>query len=294
MADDALAQRVDAVQRWAAFTADPRGGNPAGVVLDADDWPEASMQQVAAAVGYSETAFVTDREDDPDGTLALRVRFFAPAGEVPFCGHATLATAVSLVDRYGPRPLRFSTNGGEVGVRTSREPDGTVRATLTSVEPSVAEADPADVSVVLGCLGWTPEDLDEALPPRVAFAGAHHLVLSTPDRERLRALTYDVAPLRDLMQERGWTTVHVAFRQNRHTFDVRDLFPVGGVVEDPATGAAGAAFGAYLRSLGLVDLPARVILHQGEELGRRSLLLVDVPPSGPVEVTGTAVPMTVP
>lgn len=73
-------------------------------------------------------------------------------------------------------------------------------------------------------------------------------------------------------------------------FHARDPFPVGGVVEDPATGAAAAAFGGYLRCLGLVDQPTRVRIRQGEDMGRPSRLLVDVAPDDPrVRVTGQAV-----
>jgi PhzF family phenazine biosynthesis protein len=73
-------------------------------------------------------------------------------------------------------------------------------------------------------------------------------------------------------------------------FHVRDPFPVGGVVEDPATGAAAAAFGHYLRELRLIEPPARLTLHQGDDLGRPSVLTVDVGAADPrIKVSGTAV-----
>ena len=62
--------------------------------------------------------------------------------------------------------------------------------------------------------------------------------------------------------------------------------------EDPATGAAAAAFGGYLRELGLVTPPVTLRLHQGHDLGRPSLLTVHVPEDAPgIRVTGTAVPI---
>ena len=79
-------------------------------------------------------------------------------------------------------------------------------------------------------------------------------------------------------------------RDSTPTFHARNPFPVGGVVEDPATGAAAAAFGAYLRALELVTPPARMTLLQGEDMGRPSLLLVDIAPGdGAIDVTGPAV-----
>ena len=68
-----------------------------------------------------------------------------------------------------------------------------------------------------------------------------------------------------------------------------DLFPVGAITEDPATGAAAAAVGAYLRMLGLVEPPARVLIHQGRHVGRPGLLTVDIPAAGGVVVSGPAV-----
>ena len=78
------------VRRYAAFSDDPQGGNPAGVVLDATGLDDAAMLAIAAEVGYSETAFIT--EDRGGGTY--RVRYFSPLAEVSFCGHATVATAL--------------------------------------------------------------------------------------------------------------------------------------------------------------------------------------------------------
>ena len=86
--------------------------------------------------------------------------------------------------------------------------------------------------------------------------------------------------------------MQLAWRESATVFHVRDPFPPGGVVEDPATGAAAAALGGYLRELGLVAPPAALVLHQGDDLGRPSLLRVHVPAGrGGIDVTGHAVPM---
>lgn len=74
-------------------------------------------------------------------------------------------------------------------------------------------------------------------------------------------------------------------------YEARNPFPVGAIVEDPATGSAAASTGAYLRALGLVVPPTRITIRQGRHLGRPSLLLVDVPASGGITVTGTATPI---
>ena len=269
------------ILRYAAFTDTPSGGNPAGVVLDASGLDDAAMQAIAADVGYSETAFVTGGE----GT-DLDVRYFSPLAEVPFCGHATIATGVAWGDRHGPGVLRLSTPAGLVEVEVA---DGV--ATLTSVAPSSAPLEDADLDELLEALRWSRADLDPELPPRVGYAGAHHPVLAAGASERLAALDYDFERLAALMAARDWTTIQLVHREGPDRFRSRNPFPPGGVVEDPATGAAAAAFGGYLRELGAVEPPATVTLRQGIELGRPSLLTVRIPGAGGISVSGSAVPI---
>ncbi|MEU5211706.1 PhzF family phenazine biosynthesis isomerase [Streptomyces sp. NPDC020742] len=286
---------ADAVEvlRYAAFTTDPAGGNPAGVVLDAEGLDDEQMLAVAARVGYSETAFVTAL--DP-AARRYRLRYFSPRAEVAFCGHATIATAVALASRTGTGELVFDTPAGEIRVGTTAD-GGPVRATLTSVPAHSRPAADTHLAPVLRALGWSPDDLDPGLPPHIAFAGNDHLVLAVRSRAQLTALDYDFDALHAVMREYGWTTVHLVHRPDPGRLDVhaRDPFPVGGVVEDPATGAAAAAFGGYLRALGLVTEPVQVHIRQGEDMGRPSDLFVDVrPDEARVRVSGAAVPLPAP
>ncbi|WAZ26200.1 PhzF family phenazine biosynthesis protein [Streptomyces cinnabarinus] len=279
------------VLRYTAFSSSPDGGNPAGVVLDATGLDDHDMLAIAADLGYSESAFLTEEPEGIDGQRgrAYRVRYFSPKAEVPFCGHATVATAIALAERIGPGELVFATRAGTVPVRVTEE-GGTVTATLTSVEPHVEEIADADLSEALAALGWPATDLDPAFLPRTAFAGARHLVLAAATRERLADLAYDFARLEALMHRLDLTTVQLVWRESATVFHVRDPFPVGGVVEDPATGAAAAAFGAYARELGLVPEDSVLTLHQGEDLGRPGELTVTLRAGDPrVRVGGTGV-----
>ncbi|MFG2042097.1 PhzF family phenazine biosynthesis protein [Dactylosporangium sp. NPDC048998] len=269
------------ILRYSAFTDDPAGGNPAGVVLDATELVEADMQRIAADVGYSETAFLT-----PRGGRAAAVRYFSPLAEVPFCGHATIATAVAYAERFGDGPIGLAAPVGDIAVETAGG-----SATLRSVAPA-SKALAGDVAArLLTALRYEPEDLDPALPLRVAYAGAWHPVVAAASRERLAELDYDEPALRELMAEQGWTTVDLVWRESETAFHARNPFPPGGVYEDPATGAAAAAFGGYLRELGLVAVPATLTVHQGHDMGRPSLLRVglDADPATGVTVTGRAV-----
>lgn len=308
--DTGGAAELPAVLRYTAFDTAGTGGNAAGVVLDARGLDDRRMQAIAADVGYSETAFLIGPgavggngrgggRDHDDGTDAgdvpavrRAIRYFSPQAEVAFCGHATIATAVALAERQGTGKLVLDTMAGEVTVRTRVE-DGRILATLTSVAPAVRPVDDADLAAALAALRWKPAELDPALPPRIANAGNDHLVLAASSRGRLADLGYDREGLGALMARRGWTTVHLVWREAGDVFHARDPFPPGGVYEDPATGAAAAAFGAYLRDLGLVRPPARITVLQGEDMGRPSRLLVDIPPgiATGIGVSGTAAPI---
>jgi len=276
------------VLRLAAFTEDPSGGNPAGVVLGAQGLSEAEMLAIAARVGYSETAFLTPRP----GRAGHDVRYFSPLAEVSFCGHATIASGVALAWRDGPGELVLHTAAGPVPVRTERDEAGIVTATLTSVAPRVDRVDAGALARALAALGWSESELDAALPPRIAYAGARHLVLAAATRERLADLDYDFNALRALMREQDWVTLQLVWRESELRFHARNPFPPGGVVEDPATGAAAAALGAYLRELGAVTPPVTVIVRQGEDMGRPSTLRVGIDPQAErpgIAVSGAAV-----
>ncbi len=274
---------MSAPLRYSAFTDDPSGGNPAGVVLDADGLDDDGMLAIAAELGYSESAFVRPRSGNE-----YDIRYFSPLAEVAFCGHATIATGVAMAERNGPGRIVFHTQGGEVPVDTSVETAG-VTATLTSVAPYVEDAPETLLEPALQALGYGAEDLDPQLPPKVGFAGVRHLIIGVATRERLARLEYDFEGLQRLMLNHDLTTVDLVWREDATTFQSRNPFPVGGVVEDPATGAAAAAFGAYLRELGLVTTPATVTIHQGVDMGRPSLLTVEIGDEPQLRVTGRAV-----
>lgn len=269
--------------RYSAFTETPAGGNPAGVWLG-DTLPDpAEMQAIAAEVGYSETAFVVPRTGK-----RKTVRYYSPEAEVPFCGHATIASGVVLGLTEGAGRYVFGTAAGEVTVAVAQDGEHWVAA-LTSVDTRQKTASEALVADALAALDWQPGELDDRIPPVCAYAGAWHLVLAVKNRGRLARLSYDFDALKALMLEHDLTTVQLIWRENDHTFHSRNPFPVGGVVEDPATGAAAAAFGGYLRDAGLIRVPASLVLHQGDDMGRPSLLAVEVPESGGITVRGTAV-----
>ncbi|MCS5498029.1 PhzF family phenazine biosynthesis protein [Cnuibacter physcomitrellae] len=264
------------------------GGNPAGVVLEAGGLDDAAMLRLAAEVGYSETAFVREIVDD-GAVRRVRIRYFSPEAEVPFCGHATIATAVALAKRDGAGELLFETPAGDVAIATSTV-GGEPTAAFTSVEPRLTALDDAVLGRLLDLLGLTAAQLDPAHPPRAAFAGNVHPIVVVADRATFDGFGFDPRAMRALMDEQGWagtvTVLHPLVAGA--VYEARNLFPVGEITEDPATGSAAASTGAYLRELGVLTPPAEVEIRQGAHVGRPSLLRVTVPPTGGIVVRGTA------
>lgn len=275
------------VLRYTAFAAEPGGGNPAGIVLDAAGMTEDEMLAVAQQVGYPETAFVVART--PDG---VRLRYFSPAAEVPFCGHATVATAVVLAGHEGLGTRVFSTAAGDVSVVATTAADGNVQVAMTSVEPATRPIDPERWERLAAVLGLVDADVADGFPVLESFAGNWHPVVVLADVELFHQFRFDPAALADLKRESGWAgTVTVLHRTAPREYEARNLFPAGRITEDPATGSAAASTGAYLREVGAVSPGDRVVVRQGRHVGRPSVLLVDVPATGGITVTGGATPI---
>ncbi|UPL15018.1 PhzF family phenazine biosynthesis protein [Microbacterium galbinum] len=276
------------ILRYSAFAATPDGGNPAGVVLDAAGLDDERMLRIAADVGYSETAFVTERSA-VDGVPHHRVRYFSPGAEVPFCGHATVATAVALAERDGAGTVVFETAAGPVALESVADAAGAITVSFTSVEPQVRELDPAVRDRLLDLLGLTVADVDPRFPVQESFAGNWHPIIVVADRELFHQFRFRPADVADLMRAQGWLgTVTVLHAHDSTAFEARNLFPVGRITEDPATGSAAASTGAYLREHGYAGETIRI--RQGAHVGRPSELIVTIPESGGIVVAGGAFP----
>ncbi len=273
------------VLRIAAFSDGDTGGNPAGVVI-ADALPgDSEMQRIAAEVGFSETAFAAALGSEGTG---WRVRYFSPAAEVPFCGHATIALGAGLALKHGDGVFALTLNHAEITVEGRRDAVG-IAAALQSPPTYSTAASPELIASVLDLFGYTHDDLDPRIPPALAHGGANHIVLCLKTREALAAMRYDLNEGRNLMNREGVVTIMLAYAETPQRFHTRNPFAFGGVYEDPATGAATAAFAGYLRDIawphnGVIDIV------QGEDMGMRSLIRAEIStvPNSSIRVSGTA------
>jgi PhzF family phenazine biosynthesis protein len=268
-------------ERIAAFSNGKSGGNPAGVVVCPTMPEPTAMQRLAAEIGYSETAFAA-----PDGD-AWRVRYFAPRVEVDFCGHATIALGAALARRKGPGAFTLKLNRARITVegRFSEVDWGAAFLSPPTRSAPVAEGTLAET---LALFGLTQDDLDRRLPPSVAHGGGDHLVIALKQRSALRAMRYDIDAGRALAAREGFVTFALVHAETPRLFHARNAFPIGGVREDPATGAAAAALAGYLRDLGWSHGGA-VSIRQGDDMGVPCRIEVRVTPErgAGVEVSGS-------
>lgn len=255
------------------------------MILDATGVSSLEMLRVAGEIGYSETAFLL-----PKSEREFAIRYFSPQAEVDFCGHATVAATVALAEhRLGAGDVFLHTNVGEIKVAVADTAQG-LCATLTTVTPDVATLDLH--AELLATLDWDANDLDPSLPMGLAYGGLWHPILWAASRERLAELDYDFDALKALMLREGWGTVSLLYRESPTLIHSRNAFPIGGVVEDPATGAAAAALGGFLRKHELLPADGRFTVMQGEDMGQPCQIEVDASGELGIRVSGTACAIT--
>lgn len=272
------------ILKIASFSDGEQGGNPAGVAFY-DELPSADiMQKIAFDVGFSETAFASPVE----GENNWRVRYFSPESEVPFCGHATIALGAALARREGAGVYNLTLN--EASISVEGEASGIGFSSALQSPPTISAAlDNEELKSLLALFGLEFAQLDMSIPPAKIHGGADHYVLALQSRDDLSTMDYDLAAGRTFMDERGLITIMLVFKEHNRKFHTRNAFASGGVFEDPATGAASAAFAGYLRDISWPHENNFQII-QGEDMGMKSIINVDLTDEtgASIRVSGTA------
>lgn len=275
-----------------AFTATPLQGNPAAVVLDAAGLADRTMQAIAREMNLSETAFVSPPQS---GEADFAARFFTPVREIPLPGHPVIATAQALADtgRWTPAPgrtLRLETRRGVVPV-THRDDAPGPRWIITQPRPEWGRHYAPEVVAPL--LGVALEDI--AGPPQTVGTGTPQLMILVRSPELLNSLHPDLGGLERLTFEGDFFSIHVFALSGRASgtdVHARHFAPAAGVAEDPVTGSASGAMGAYLVRHRRVRTRA-LIAEQGAGVGRPGMVFIEVMGEGDeitaVKVGGQAV-----
>jgi PhzF family phenazine biosynthesis protein len=274
-----------------SFTDAPLAGNAAGVVPDASGLETEQMQAVAAELGASETAFLRP-SDDADRAI----RYFTPSQEVDLCGHATVASH-ALLAMEGELDEGEHTLETQVGV-LDIEIDGRT-VWMTQNPPEIRELDDLDYGTVADALGTREEGLrglSADLPLARATTGLPFVMIPVEYLADLSEMEPDMAAIEALSDEYDCAGVY-AFTFDtldaESTLHARMFAPGAGVPEDPVTGTASGACGAYLDRFGALDpTPERMRFEQGHFVDRPGLVHVDASDAtaeGRVRVGGEAV-----
>lgn len=245
-----------------AFPRGEAGGNPAGVVLDAEGLDAATMQAIAREVGVSETAFV---QSTPDGH---RVRFFTPRTEVALCGHGTIAT-------YGV----LATQGLADGTYTMHTPAGPQSVTVSdgwvqmSQNPPVF-AGPLPVDRIARVLGMDPSDILAEPAPQGVSTGLLKIHARVVDRRVLDGIDPDwdaIARFGEATSSTGIFAYTLETAEPGHTARCRNFSSAVGA-EDPATGTACGGLASLLVREGLAQPGEELRFEQGDAVGLPSTI----------------------
>ena len=269
-----------------AFTDEPLAGNAAGVVPDAEGLSPEDMQRIARELAVSETAFLL-----PSGPADRKVRYFTPTQEVDLCGHATVASHAHLYEDgvVDPGVHSLETNVGILEVEVTE--DGTVWMTQDAPTIERVSVDYDRVADAVGVDVAALQDVGADLPVAVASTGLPFLVVPVNFLEHLGNADPDMGAIERLADEYDATGVY-AFTFDAldadSTLHARMFAPGAGVPEDPVTGTASGAAGAYLREVGAFDeMPDEMRFEQGHFVDRPGLVSVRI--GSEVRVGGRAV-----
>lgn len=261
-----------------AFSAQPLGGNPCAVVLDADGLDEATLQAIARDMNLSETAFVVASERADFGA-----RYFTPREEIPMAGHPTIATAWVLLES-GRAPwggdratLHLELPVGPIRVDAEREADGGVVLVMTQPAPEFGRR--YEAAEVLPIFGLPPGDAHPTLPIEVVSTGTPQLMVPLRGRDALdRIAAVDGRALAALREAGGFFSVHCfclgGATPAGDTY-ARHFFSPPEVIEDPFTGSGTGAMAALLWREGALPAP-RFSAEQGHGMGRPGCAAVEV------------------
>jgi PhzF family phenazine biosynthesis protein len=269
-----------------AFTRQRFCGNPAVVVLDADDLSEDEMQTIATEVN-AETAFVLESEaSDHD----MQVKYFTPRHPIPFVGHATIAAQYVRATKDGKPAgkVRQRTGAGVVEVDVM-EVDGDFRIGITQSPPSLGPVIPDHHRTqVLNALGVSSPNLHKGCPLQILTKGTSRLLIGLSSPELLDSVRPDFEELTRLTPHvgaEGYFVFALTEHDGRPGTESRMFCPALGIPEDPVSGNAHGMLGVYLVNHGLLTpTDGRVVFegHQGRWVRRPGTVHVEVESSGKV------------
>lgn len=247
-----------------AFTANGKGGNKAGVVLEADELSVEQMQVIAKELAFSETAFVSKSKD-----ATYKVRFFTVTEEVDLCGHATIATWSLLFQKglIGHGMHTQETLAGKLGINVSN--DGSVF--MEQAEPQfLGQVSYEEIALVLNI--GSP-DFEDSLQPQIVSTGLKDILVPVRNKETLLNLRPNLSGITELSKKYDVTGLHGFALGEDCTAIARNFAPLVGINEESATGTSNGALLCYLKNKGKLEEQNVYHIEQGESLGQPSEII---------------------
>ena len=270
------------------FTDKPFGGNPLAVFPDAQGLTSQEMQRIAREMNLSETTFVLPSEDK---SADFKVRIFTPAAELPFAGHPVVGTHwvlgyLDIVDLQEPvTHVTFELGVGILPASLLVSKGRVEKVVMTQDKPTF-HAFIEDITELAKGLGLSPEEItDSGLPVQIVSTGLPQMMVPIRSLSSIQSLdpsSLDTVSLNRACATSGTDTILVfSLETEQPEVDVhtRVFAPLHGVPEDPATGSANGALGAYLvhhQGVPVTEPTTYLTIEQGSEIMRPSTLFIEV------------------
>ena len=280
-------RRVHTFYQADVFTNLPFGGNPVAVIPDAQGLTDQELQQIAREMNLSETVFVFPPTEE---IATAKIRIFTPTQEIPFAGHPVIGAFYVLgkVNRLplhepvtrlvhecniGLFPVELHVRKGQIHRVVMSQPKPEFIGSIDAIE---------DLYDIAKALGLSKSFITGAkLPIQVVSTGLPVIIVPVRSLTAVKSIVPDSAVINELCERHGangimvFTTITVEELSTVHT---RMFASPIGVTEDPATGSASGALGAYLVRHGVVEVRpiTEIIAEQGYEMDRPSLIHIEV------------------
>lgn len=245
-----------------SFAISEDGGNPAGVVLHADQLSEEQMKAIAKKMNFSETAFVM-KSDAAD----YKVRFFTPVEEVDLCGHATIGTYSLMLQKKLILPGKYTqeTKAGILNIQVME--DGMVM--MDQAKPQYYEV--VDREILADSLNISVDDFELHFMPQIVSTGLKDIMIPIRNRSILDRIKPDFNKITAVSKKYGVVGYHLFCKDTVHNSSAycRNFAPLYGIIEESATGTSSGALACYLKRYEQKN-DAKFIFEQGYSMGKPS------------------------
>ncbi|WP_336663785.1 PhzF family phenazine biosynthesis protein [Kurthia gibsonii] len=248
-----------------SFAKSINGGNPAGVVLNADGLSDVEMKKIAGVVGFSETAFVMK-----SNLADFMVRFFTPNEEVDFCGHATIAVFHTISSKGYIKSGRYSqeTKAGILDVQVMEDLSIMMNQNIPSYHEIIEKQEIAD------SLNITVDEMLENLPVQIVSTALRDILVPIKSLDILNSINPDFKKVENISSKYNTVGYHIFTLEslNESNAHCRNFAPLYGIPEESATGTSNGALACYLYKYGKLkhDHITNISIEQGYSMERPS------------------------